>query len=123
GGGGGGGWGGVGGGGVVGRGRGRLGGGRRERVRGRRPDRAAAAGDDGDLAGERLLRRGAELGLLERPIFHVEHLGFRDRLEATDRFGIGDDLDRALREIGGDFGVLFRTSEAEQAQARDERDA
>ena len=47
----------------------------------------------------------------------------RDRLEAADRLGIGDDLGRALREIGGDLGVLLRTSEAEQAEAGHERDA
>ena len=100
-----------------------LGARRHECLGGRPPDRAAAAGDDGDLASERLFRRAAELGLFQRPIFHVEHLRLRDRLEAADRLGIGDDLGRALREIGGDLGVLLRTSKAEQAEAGHERDA
>ena len=86
------------------------------------PDGAAGAGDDGDLAGERLFRRGAELRLFERPILHVEHLGFGDRLEAADGLGIRDDLDRALRQVGGDACIFFRSAEAEQAEAGDERD-
>ena len=48
----------------------------REGARGRRADRAAGAGDDGDLAGERLALARAELGLLERPVFAIEHVGF-----------------------------------------------
>ena len=96
---------------------------RRERLGGRGADDAGGAGDDGDLAGERLLLRGAELGLLERPIFHVEHVGFGDRLEAADRLGVRDDLDRALRDVGCDPGVLLRSPEAEQPEAGHQRDA
>ena len=100
-----------------------LGARRGKRLRGRRADRAAGAGDDGDLAGERRLLRGAELGLLERPVFAIEHVGFRDRLEAADRLRIGDALDRGFGDVGGDAGVALGAAEAEQAEARHQHDA
>ena len=100
-----------------------LGAGRCERPRGRGADGAAAAGDDGDLAGERQVFDRAELGLLERPVFHVEHVGLGDRLEAADRFGVGDDVDGAFRHVGGDARVLERAPEAEQPQSRHQHDA
>ena len=43
-------------------------------------------------------------------------------MKAVDRLGIGDDLDGALREIGGDAGLLLRSSQAEQAKPGNERD-
>ena len=86
-------------------------------LRGRGADRAGRAGDHRDLAGERLLWRRAELGLLERPVFHVEHVGFGDRREAADRLGVGDGLDRGFGEVGGDARVLLAAAEPEQAEA------
>ena len=100
-----------------------FGAGRGECLRGRGADRAARAGDRRDLAGERLFGRAAELGLLERPVFHVEHVGFVDRLEAADRFGVGDGLDRGFGEVGGDARILLRAAEAEQAEPRHQHDA
>jgi len=63
----------------------------------------AGAGDGGDLAGERRFLAGAELGLFERPIFAIEHVGFGDRLEAADRLGVADAFDPGLGDIGGDL--------------------
>ena len=40
------------------------------------------------------------------------------QLVFADRFGVGDDLDRVLRDVGGDGGVLRGRAEAEQADAR-----
>jgi hypothetical protein len=78
----------------------------RQRFRGRRADAGTAAGDDGDLARQRLLGRLAELRLFERPIFDIEHVGFGDRLIAADGFGVGDHFDGVLGDVGRDGGVL-----------------
>ena len=94
-----------------------------ERLGRRRPNGAGGAGDDGNLTGERQLPRGTELCLFERPVFHIEHVGFGNRFEAADRFGIGDRFDRAHREIGRHPGVLLGSPEAEYAEPRNERDA
>ena len=64
-----------------------------ERLGGGGADRAGGAGDDRDLAGERQSLRVAELGLLQRPIFAIEHLGFADGFERADRLRVGDALD------------------------------
>jgi hypothetical protein len=86
-------------------------------------DAAAAARHDGHLALQRLLRRLAELGLLERPIFDLERLVIADALEAADALGIGDHLDRGLGQVGGDARVLGTGAEREQADARHQDDA
>ncbi len=100
-----------------------LGAGIGKRLGGRRPDRATRAGDDSDLARQRLFRILAELGLFDRPIFGVEHVGFGDRLEAADGFGIGDDLDRSFSELGRDAGVLGGAAEPVKAKARHQHHA
>ena len=94
-----------------------------ERLRGRGADGAARAGHRHDLSGERLFGRAAELGLLERPVFHVEQMRVVERLVAPGRFGIRDGLDRGLGEVGGDARVLLRTAEPEQSEPRHQHDA
>ena len=86
-------------------------------MRGRKSDRTGGAGDDGDLARQRQLLGAAELGLLERPVFDVEQIGLRQRLEAADGFGVGDGRNRGLGEVGGDLRVLLAAAEPEQADA------
>ncbi len=89
-----------------------------------RADCAAGAGDRDDLAGERQFLAGAELGLFERPIFAIEHLGLGNRLEAADRFGIADAFDPGLGDVGGDrrHRVLERP-ETEQSEPGHQHDA
>ena len=65
----------------------------------------------------------SELGLLERPIFAVEHVGLGNRLEAADALGIADDRHPFFGNVGGDGGVAFGAAQTEQAQARHQRDA
>ena len=43
--------------------------------------------------------------------------------EAADRLGVGDGLDRAFGEVGGDARLLLGAPEAEQAEPRHQRDA
>ena len=100
-----------------------LGPGAFQRPRRREADRAGAAGDQRDLAGERLFDRAAELGLFERPVFHLEQFGLGQRLEPADRFGVGHGRDPAFGEIGGDRGVLGAAPETEQAEPRHQDDA
>ena len=95
----------------------------RQRFRGGSPDARAAAGDDGHLPRQHLLGRLAELRLFQRPVFHVEHVGFGDRLIAADGFGIRDHFDRVLRDVGRDGGIFRRSAETEQSHARHEDDA
>ena len=102
---------------------GNFGAGRGERLRGRGADGAAGAGDGGDLARERRLLAGAELGLFERPIFAIEHVGFGDRLEAADRFGVADAFDPGLGNVSGNLGIALGAAEAEQAEPRHQHDA
>src|SRR5207247_7979455 len=64
------------------------------------------AGDDHNLAEERLLLDLAELCLLERPIFDIEEIGLAHRFEAADRLRFGHRLDRGLRDVGGDRASL-----------------
>ena len=94
----------------------------REGLRDCRADGAAGAGDGRDLAGERFLGDCAELCLFERPVFHVEHVGFGNSLEASDRLGIGDGVDGGFGKIGGDARVLARSAEPEQSEAGHEHD-
>ena len=65
----------------------------------------------------------AELGLLQRPVFDVEHVVFGDRFEPAERFGVDDARDERLGEIGGDDGVLFGPAQAEQAKSRHQHHA
>src|SRR6185437_6344429 len=88
-----------------------------------RADRAGAAGDDRDLPRERLLGDAAELGLLERPIFHLEKLAFGQRFEAADGFRIGDGQHRVLGDVGSDRRVFLAAAHAEKPDARHQRDA
>ena len=92
-----------------------FGAGRRERFRGRKSDRTRSTGDDGDLSRQRQLLCAAELRLLERPVFDIEQIGLRQRLEAADGFRIGDGGNRGFGEIGGDVRVLLAAAEPEQA--------
>ena len=71
-------------------------------------DAAAGAGHHRHLAGEGLGHRTLQLGLLQAPVLDVEQVGLGQRLEAADRLGVGDDLDRGLGEVGGDGGILAR---------------
>ena len=59
----------------------------------------------------------AELGLFDRPVFAVEHVGFGDRLEAADRLGVGDGRDRGLGEIGGDRARPWPSGRARTGRA------
>ncbi len=52
-----------------------------------KPEPAGGAGDDGDLAGQRLLDRLGQLDLFERPIFEVEQIGLVQRRPAADALG------------------------------------
>ena len=47
----------------------------------------------------------------------------RQRLEAADRLGIGDDPHRVLGQVGGDGRILGRGADAEQADARHQHHA
>ena len=102
-----------------------LGAGRGERLGGGGADRAARAGDrprPGRRAAARL--RLAELGLLDRPVFDVEHVGFGDRLEAADRLGVGDGLrSRPRRDRRRSRASFADAAEAEQAEPRHQHDA
>ena len=61
-----------------------LGAGRGEALCGCSPNRATGAGNGGNLPGQRRLLARAELGLFERPIFAIEHVGFGNRFEPAD---------------------------------------
>ena len=50
-------------------------------------------------------------------------IGFADGLVGADGFGIGDDLDRVLGDVGGDGRVLGGGAEAEEADARHQHHA
>jgi len=86
---------------------------RGERFRRGGADCAGGAGDGDDLAGERQLSLRAELFLFERPILAIEHVGFGDRLEAADGFGIADGFDPGLGNVSGDHGVTLRQTKSE----------
>ena len=96
---------------------------RPSRLRGCRADARAAAGDDRDLPRQHLLRGLAELGLFQRPIFDIEHVGFGDAAIFAMRFRIGDDVDGVLRDVGGDGRILRRCAKPEQAHARHQHHA
>ena len=64
----------------------------------------------------------AELCLLQRPVFDVEHFGLAHRLEPADRLGVGHGLDPGFGDIGGDRGVLGAAPEPEQAEPRHQDD-
>ena len=94
-----------------------------KRFGGRRADARAAAGDDRDLARQRLLGGLAELGLFQRPIFDVELVFLGNRLIAAHAFGGAHRLDRVFGDVGGDGRILRRCAEAEQADARHQHHA
>ena len=84
-------------------------------------DGAAAAGDGDDLAGKTLLDAAAELGLFERPVFHVEMLGLADRLESADALGVQHGSIQALRDIGGDARLLRALARRRPCRSRERR--
>ena len=86
-------------------------------------DARAAAGDDGDLAGQGLFVRLAQLGLFQRPIFHFEHVEFGDGAVFADGFRVGDHLHGVFGDVGGDGGVLGGGADAEHAHAGHQDDA
>ena len=94
-----------------------FGAGRRERLCRCKADGARGAGDGDNLPRQRQLLGAAELRLLERPVFDVEQIGLRQRLEAADGLRIGDGGNRGLGEVGGDARVLLAAAEPEQADA------
>ena len=57
----------------------------------------AGAGEAGRR--QRQLPGATQLRLLQRPVLDVEQIGLRQRLEAADRFRIGDGGDRSLGEV------------------------
>ncbi len=84
-----------------------------------RPDRPAAAGDHDHLARQALFDRLAQLGLLQRPVFHVEGVGLAYGFEAAHRLGVEQGLGPVLSDVGGDGGVRRTLANADQTQARD----
>ena len=72
---------------------------------------------------QRLLGRGAELRLFERPVFDVEDVGLGNARVGAQPFGVGDHGHRRLGEVGRDLRVLRGVAEAEQAEARHQHDA
>ena len=89
----------------------------------RSTDGAGAAGDQHDLAGQRLRLVGGELRLLQRPVFQLEEIGLGKRPERADGFGAAHRLDPHLADIGSDLRVLQRAAMAEHAKARHQRQA
>src|SRR5262249_21777802 len=96
--------------------------GRGKRPGGRASDRAASAGDGYDLARQRFFRLFSELGLLQRPVFDVEHVSFGNRLEASNRFRVCDGFDCGFSQIGGDARILLAAAEAKQSESGHEYD-
>ena len=94
-----------------------------EQLRRRGSDRAAAAGHQRDLAGQRLRLVGGELGLLQRPVFEREQIGLGKRAEVADRLGAAHRLDPHLADIRRDLRILQRAAMAEHADARNQRQA
>ena len=79
-----------------------------------RADARTAAGDHGHLTGQRLFRRLAQLGLFQRPIFHIEQIGFGQGGKLSDRFRIGDGGHGIDGNVRGDGRILGRSADAEQ---------
>ena len=73
---------------------------------------------DRHLALQRQILALPELGQFQRPIFAIEHVGFGDRGEASDRFGPGNPFDRRLGDVGGDACILCAGAQSEQAEPR-----
>ena len=100
-----------------------FGAGRRERLGGGGADGAGRAGDDGDLAGQRHFLGAAELGLLQRPVFDVEHVGFgsgskRPIASASVMVAIAASARSAAMRAS-----FLRAAEPEQADARHQHHA
>ena len=93
---------------------------RRERASGRRSDPRTTPGYHHDLPRQRRLRPLPELRLLQRPVLDVEHVGLADRPVTANRFGIRDDLDGVLRDVGHDARIARRSTGAEQTEPGDE---
>ena len=67
--------------------------------------------------------RFSELGLFKRPVFDVEHIGFRNRLKTSDSFGISDGFYCGFGEIGSDARILLAAPQAEQSEPGHEYNA
>ena len=61
--------------------------------------------------------RRAEFRLLQRPVFDVEQIRFRQRLKATDRFGVGDCGNSRFGKVGGDLRILLASAKSEYSDA------
>ena len=72
-------------------------------------NRSAGAGDCCHLTGEGQSFALAEFGQFKRPVFDVEHVGFRNRFEGADCFCAADACGRGLGNIGGDARILAFT--------------
>ena len=97
--------------------------GRGERFRCCGADCAGGAGDDGNLSSQRPFLACAELGLLQRPVFDIEHVGLGDRFEAADPLCIGDDPHPFFGDVRGDDRIALGPAQAEQTQARHQSNA
>ena len=84
-------------------------------------DRTSAAGDERDLAGERRARGLAELGLLERPVLHVEQVFGRQRPVRADGRGERLAAQRVLGDVSGDPRGLRVVPERADTEALDDR--
>ena len=92
---------------------------RRERPDGRETDAGGPAGDQGDLAGQRLRCRSAlELVLLELPVLDRELLRLVDRRVGRDALGAAHHVDGVDVELAGDPGGLLVRAEREHARRR-----
>ena len=87
-------------------------------LRGRGADRAAGAGDR-RRPGRRAASRAAlpSLACSSDQYSTSNMSASRDRLEAADRLGVGDGLDRGFGEVGGDARVLGRCGRARTGRA------
>ena len=96
----------------------------REQARGGRPaDAAGAAGDQRDLAGERLrLRHALQLGLFEQPVLDVEGLLLGQADIGRDRGGAAHDVDGVDVELARDARRRLVLGEGEHADARHQID-
>ena len=94
------------------------------RLRGRRADARAAAGDDRNLARQHLLRRLAELRLLQRPVFDIEHVGFGDAAGTSPIASASVITSTVFSAMSAAMAASFAArAEAEQADARHQHDA
>ncbi len=86
-------------------------------------DAAGAAGDERDLAGQRLgLGHALQLGFLEEPVFDVEGFLLGQALIFGNRRGAAHDVDGVDVELAGNAGRGLVLGEGDHAHAGDEID-